>query len=93
LNRATKSGLFLRRLGLVGGGGERRATVLPRLLMLTESPSSIQFRTPPKSCRNCVAVAVFMGNNNAIDFDIVNTDSAALSNRGVARWRFLRRFE
>ena len=33
--------------------------ILPRLLMPTASPASTQFRTLPKSCRNCRTVAVY----------------------------------
>jgi hypothetical protein len=92
LSRAAKSGRFALRCRRFRGGGESRATTLPRLLMLTASPSSTQFKTLPKACRNFVTVAFFMANNNAIYFDIVNAACAQLSDCGTAWWWFLGKF-
>jgi len=66
LRRPKKSGRFLFLGGLGVGGGESSAMILPRLLIPTAWPSSTQFRTLPKSCRNCRTVAVFMYNNHVI---------------------------
>src|SRR5258705_2439001 len=50
-SRAAKSGRFAERGRAGRGGGVINATILPRLLTFTCSPSSTQFRTVPKSCR------------------------------------------
>jgi len=63
-----KSGRLRALAGLGTGGGDSTAMILPRLLIPTASPSSIQFRTLPKSCRSCLTVAVFMCHKHVILF-------------------------
>lgn len=63
-NRAAKSGRRRGRTAFGAVGGESRAMTLPRRLISTGSPCSTQANTPPKSCRNCLTVAVFMYNHN-----------------------------
>ena len=64
LSRPRKSGRFLAFGGFGAGGGESKAMSFPRFLIPTTSPSSIQQRTLPKSCRNCRTVAIFMCNKH-----------------------------
>ena len=62
--RAARLGRFLARGGLTASGGESNATIFPRLLISTCSPSLTQSRTVLKSCRTCRMVAVFMCHNH-----------------------------
>src|ERR1017187_10470138 len=56
--RAAKSGSLIFFV-LAGGGGDKRAMILPFLTISTCSPSATQFITLPKSCRRCRTLAGF----------------------------------